>query len=89
MEYPSAINTCNISNETLVGKVYFEHPEEIDIPICEGFVFRGKDKLDYKMDVNNFVLEAYTEMDNITFAQLFLGLPSPDEVMDKIKELVE
>ena len=87
-EYPSAINTCNISNETLVGKVYFEHPEEIDIPICEGFVFKGKDKLDYKMDVNNFVLEVYTEMDNITFAQLFLGLPSPDEVMDKIKELV-
>ena len=40
------------------------------------------------MDVNNFVLEAYTEMDNITFAQLFLGLPSPDEVIDKIKELV-
>lgn len=87
-EYPSAINTCNISNETLVGKVYFEDSSSMDIPISEGFVFKGKDKEEYKMDVNNFVMEAYSEHDVFTFANLFLNLPTPEEILKDIKKMI-
>lgn len=87
-EYPSAINTCNISNETLVGKVYLENPDEADVPIPEGFVFRGDDQEKYKMDKNNFLMETYTEGDIFNFASLWLNLPTPEEVLNGVAELV-
>ena len=89
MEYPSAINTCDISNETLVAKVYLENPDDVDIPICEGFVFRGNDREKYKMDKGNYLLETYTEGDVFNFSKLFLGLPTPDVILKDIKSLVK
>lgn len=88
-EYPSAINTCNISNETLVGKIYLEHPDEIEIPICEGFEFRGEDREKYKMDKGNYLLEAYTEDDVLSFGTLFLGLPDPENVLSDIARIIQ
>ena len=87
-EYPSAINTCNISNETLVGKVFLENPDSVDIPIPKGFVFRGDDKEKYKMDKGNFLLETYTEGDVFNFASMWLGLPTPDRVLADIKTII-
>jgi hypothetical protein len=87
-EYPSAINTCNISNETLVAKVFLENPDEVDIPIPKGFVFRGDDKEKYKMDKGNYLLETYTEGDIFNFANLWLGLPSPDKVLSEIRKIM-
>ena len=86
-EYPTAINTCNISNETLVGKVFLENPDEIDVQLCEGFVFRGDDKEKYKMDKHNYLLEIYTEGDVFNFANIFLNLPTPSEILEGIKEI--
>lgn len=88
-EYPTAINTCDISNETLVAKVYLENPDEVDIPICKGFVFRGNDLEKYKMDKGNYLLETYTEGDTFNFSSLFLGLPTPDTILQEIKSLVD
>ena len=88
MEYPSAINTCNISNETLVAKVYLENPDDVNIPICEGFVFRGNDEEKYKMDKGNYLLETYTEGDIFNFSKLFLGLPTPDKILKNIKDII-
>ena len=87
-EYPSAINTCNISNETLVGKIYLEHPDEIEIPICKGFEFRGEDREKYKMDKGNYLLEVYTENDVLSFGTLFLGLPDPEDILKDIAKII-
>ena len=88
MEYPSAINTCDISNETLVGRIYLESPDDVDIPIPEGFVFRGDDREKYKMDKGNYLLETYTEGDVFNFGKLFLNLPTPDKILKDLKSLV-
>lgn len=88
MEYPSAINTCNISNETLVAKVFLEDPDAVDVPIPKGFVFRGDDKEKYKMDKGNFLLETYTEGDIFNFANLWLNLPSPDKILSDIRKII-
>ena len=88
MEYPSAINTCDISNETLVAKVYLENPDDVDIKISEGFVFRGDDREKYKMDKGNYLLETYTEGDIFNFSNIFLGLPTPDKILNEIQDLI-
>ena len=82
-EYPTAIIICNISNDTLVGKVYLEEPDKFNIPIYKSFHFRGSDETDYKLDISNFMLETYSERDTFTFANIFLGLPSIDEVLNE------
>ena len=84
MEYPTAINTCNISNETLVGKVFLENPDDVTIPIPEGFVFRGDDREKYKLDKGNLLLETYTEGDIFNFASMWLGLPRPEKILKEI-----
>ena len=84
MEYPSAVNTCNISNETLVGKVFLENPDDVDIKIPEGFVFRGDDAEKYKMDKGNFLLETLTEDDVFNFGAMWLNLPTPDKILKDI-----
>ena len=71
------------------AKVYFENPDDIEIPICEGFVFRGNDQEKYKMDEGNYLLEVYTEGDVFNFSSLFLGLPTPDVILNDIKSLVK
>lgn len=87
-EYPTAINTGNMSNETLVGKVYLEEPDNIEVPIPEGFIFRGDDEEKYKLDKSNFMLETYTEGDIFNFGKTFLDLPSPDEVFNDLDSIV-
>lgn len=87
-EYPSAINTCDISNETLVARVYLMDPDEVEIPIPEGFVFRGDDRDKYKMDKGNYLLETYTEEDPFNFATLWLGLPTPEAILSDLAKKV-
>ena len=72
----------------MVAKVYLETPDDVEIPICEGFVFRGDDKEKYKMDKGNYLLETYTEGDTFNFANLFLGLPTPDKILQDLKSII-
>ncbi len=88
-EYPNGINTCNISNETLVAKVYLENPDEIDIPIPQGFVFRGDDKEKYTLDKGNYLLETYTEGDTFNFGNIFLNLPTPETILNGLDNIIK
>lgn len=81
-EYPTAINTTNVSNETLVGRVYLSDPDSINIPLCPGYVFKGDDAKTYKFNPHNFLMEAYTEQDPLNFGKIFLGLPDADSLLD-------
>lgn len=82
-EYPTAIIICNISNDTLIGKVYLEDPDKFTIPVYKSFHFRGSDESEYKLDISNFMLEAYSERDVFTFGNVFLSLPSIEKVLDE------
>ena len=88
-EYPSAVVTGNMSNETLVGKVFLENPDEYNIPMYGSFHFRGSDLEDYKFNVSNFMMEAYSERDVFTFSNVFLGLPDPDDVFEELDDMID
>ena len=51
-------------------------------------MFRGNDAANYKMDKSNFLIEALIEGDTFNFGKTFLDLPSPDDVIRDIKEMV-
>jgi hypothetical protein len=88
-EYPSNICINNISNETLVGKIYLNHPEDFEIPIYDSFKFYGDEAVKYKLDVSNFMLECYSERDSYDFGELFLSLPNISEVLDIIDDNID
>jgi len=88
-EYPSAMVVWNISNETMVGKVFLENPDDFDIPVYGSFNFRGDDLADYKVDVSNFMMECYSERDIYTFSNIFLKLPTPDKVLAALSDDID
>lgn len=88
-EYPSAIIVWNISNETLIGRVFLDDPEQYKIPVYNSFHFRGNDLDNYKLDVSNFMLECYSERDVLNFGSIFLNLPSVSEVLDEFDHDIE
>ena len=71
-----------------MGKVFLENPDEVDIPIPEGFVFRGDDKEKYKLDKGNMLLETYTEGDVFNFASMWLNLPTPEAILRDIQKMI-
>lgn len=88
-EYPSAIIVWNISNETLIGRVFLDNPDQYKIPIYKSFNFRGNDLDNYKLDVSNFMLECYSERDVLNFGSIFLNLPSVSDVLDEFDHDIE
>ncbi len=85
-EYPTAIIIMNASNETMVGKVFFENPEDIKIEIYPEFNFVDKEREKYSIDPGEFLLEIYSEGDILNLGEIFLDLPSVDEVMREVDE---
>jgi len=84
-EYPTAIVIMNSSNDTMVGKVFFEEPEKVKIPRYSEFTFiDNKDREDYKIDPSAFFTEIYSQKDELNFGSLFLNLPEADEILDYI-----
>jgi len=83
-EYPTAVIIMNASNETMVGKVFFENPEEIEIAIYPEFNFVDKEREKYSMDPGNFLLEIYSQGDILNLGEIFLGLPSIEDVLIEV-----
>lgn len=80
-EYPTAVIIMNASNETMVGKVYFENPEDINIEIYPEFNFIGDERDKYKIDHGNFLLETYSEGDVLNVGEIFLNLPPMESIL--------
>ncbi len=86
-EYPTAILIMNASNETMVGKVFLEDPDSIDIKFYPGFVFVDKDEEEkYIMNPGDFLLEVYSQNDVLNFGEIFLKLPPIDSVIGLVNE---
>lgn len=87
-EYPTAIIIMNASNETMVGKVFFENPEDIIIAIYPEFNFVDKEREKYSMDPGNFLLEIYSQGDVLNLGEIFLNLPSIEDVIIEVDKKV-
>lgn len=88
-EYPTNVIITNASNETLVGKVFLEDPDSINQAIPTAYEFKGKDEAEYKFNISNFLTEVYMQGDHFNLCETFLDMPSPDEVLAKIDEIIK
>lgn len=89
MEYPTAVIIMNASNETLIGKVIIDNPADVEIPKYMMFQFKDNELSSYKEDPSNFMLEVMTEKDPFNFGELFLSLPNPSSVLDKVDSIID
>lgn len=81
-EYPSAITITNLSNETFVGKIVMDNPFEINLPMYD-YTFIGSEESTYKVNPGALFLETVAQGDILTAANVWLNLPSLDE-LDKL-----
>jgi len=81
-EYPSAIQALNISNETMVCKIFINELMVKKIPIYNNFEMTGEELVGYKQDVNNFFSELYVQKQYLTIGEIFFGLPNIDIILD-------
>jgi DNA polymerase elongation subunit (family B) len=89
-EYPTAMVINNISNETLIGKVYLKDPDAIQVPVYDGLDILPDEEAKLKQDPASFMLDTFTEGDWLNFGNIFLGLPTSQEILERIeKELLE
>jgi len=73
------------SNDTLVGKVFLDDAPNMNIPIFKNFIFAGKEKDEYKLDISNLMLEVYSQNDILDFGHLFLDLPEISSLLEDSK----
>lgn len=81
-EYPSSIQALNLSNETMVAKIFIDESSLKNIPIYNNFEMTGDELAGYKQDVNNFFSELYVQRQYLTIGEIFFGLPSIDSILD-------
>lgn len=89
MEYPTAFIIMNASNETMVGKVFIDNPEDAKIQLYKLFKFKGNEYASYKQDPGGFLVEVLSENDPFNFGEIFLNLPSPDTILRDIKDILD
>lgn len=89
-EYPTAMLVANISTETMVGKVFLEAPMEV--PMYDNmWIVDSKDETIYNRTANasNLLVEGLSEDNPLAFGQLYLHLPSMDEIFEDVEEHLE
>ena len=83
-EYPTSISIMNASNDTFVGKVYIDHPEEIDLPFYSQYEFVNKaEAADYKMNKAALMMETALQGNYMLTGQIAFDLPDIVE-LDKM-----
>lgn len=86
-EYPTAISIMNASNDTFVGKVYIDHPEEIDLPFYNQYEFVNKaEAADYKMNKAALMLETALQGNFMLTGEIAFGLPDIVELNKLMEE---
>jgi len=92
-EYPTAMCIMNSCNETLVGKVFLDNPEDITLPFYDNMYFVNKTDSEgyapYLKDPSNLMMEVLTQDDEINFGTLFLNLPEPNSILEFIGDNIK
>ena len=84
-EYPTAITITNESNDTFIGKVYVDNPDEIKLPFYEQYDFLDReDAANYKMNKAALMMETVLQGDYMIAGEISLGLPSITELEDML-----
>lgn len=79
-EYPTSMIIMNLSNETLVGKMFFKEPEKVDIPMYS-YMLQDEEAAEYKCKPEVLFMEMLSECQYENMGSLFFSLPSTDEVI--------
>lgn len=80
-EYPTAITISNESNDTFIGKVYVDNPDEIKLPFYEQYDFLDReDAANYKMNKAALMMETVLQGDYMIAGEISLGLPGITEL---------
>ena len=85
-EYPSDINITNLSNETFIGKILMDNPQDVKLPMYDyTFANADEEKL-YKTNPGALYLEGCAQGDVLIMGNLYHNLPSIDELDELIPE---
>ena len=79
----------NSSNETMVGKVFLVHPEDIDIPLYDNmYIIDCDDQKGYEktMDISNLMMEGLSENNPTEFGRTFFKLPTFTQLAEEIED---
>lgn len=88
-EYPSGIRVTNLSNETMVGKVFLDHPEDFTPKMYSNmYIVDSDDEISYKKTniADNLMMEALTEDNPTEFGRVYFGLPTFTEIAQHIEK---
>lgn len=91
-EYPTGMLIMNSSNETMVGKVYLEDPDSIEIKLYENmYIIDGDDQVIYNKtaDKSNLMVEGLSENNPTAFGETFFHLPSFTQIATHIEDNIE
>ena len=84
-EYPTSACITNLCNETLVGKVFLDDEDDIELPIYNNFQFLGNEKKKYKVDISNSLIENLSERQVIEVGHVYLNLPNLSDILEIIE----
>lgn len=84
-EYPSAIEATNLSNDTFVGKVYMDNPDDIKLPFYDQYKFIDDDASKYKVNKAALMLETVSQGDYMIAGEIACGLPSIQELEKELE----
>lgn len=80
-EYPTSISISNESNDTFIGKVYVDNPDEINLPFYAQYDFLDRqDAADYKMNKAALMMETALQGDYMLAGEISLNLPGIAEL---------
>lgn len=91
-EYPSGIRVMNSCNETMVGKVFLEHPEDFNIELYSNmYLVDEKDEIAFnKTNVaENLMMEGLTEDNPTEYGRVWFGLPGFTEIAEYLEDHVD
>ena len=89
---PSAMQIMNSSNETMFGKVFLLHPENINIPLYDNmYIIDSDDEKGYQktMDISNLMMEGLSENNPTEFGRTFFKLPTFTQLAEEIEDNID
>jgi len=87
-EYPNSMRIMNLSNETLVGKLFFHKDDRIQIPM-NNLILQDQEVADYKLTPENYFTELIAERAIEEIGSTFLNLPTIDDVISECEKELE
>ena len=83
-EYPSAIESTNLSNDTFVGKVYMDNPDDIKLPFYGQYSFMDDDASKYKVNKAALMMETVSQGDYMLAGEIAFNLPSVQDLEEEL-----